>query len=1117
MEAIPLFNPYTMSDAQILKVQTAHETDFKKILSVIQNNQNKYASKHIVICGPTGIGKSFLLRRLQIHFKPYKTIVFFLFPEIPSHLYCADDFLNDIQQFLLSKNDRMDISQPTNNSWEENIHILEHLIKMSAYKHVILGIENLHMMISDQGIFSSPVQQAKFQDLLQKKSWLTLITTYTDKYSHELDPFFEPFYRYELSEWSDQDHDQYLQKICAMHKSAGAGPNKIKQNVLRSFSGGLPRNSVILADILRHNNILSTINALETTIDWLTPYFQNQFFSLLPECRLLINALICSKEPCTLSELAKCVHSNEIDISKNICWLSDHGFLNVISQDNHDAYSVKDRLFVHYYRVRHGSPLQCKRGNLSVVSEFLTTFYDHQDLKNMAKESFTQGHVDIARDILHIILSHAGFSIDLLPWKNDLPLLFQAFDLCFSKEFQLPKSEKKAAIIHQQMRNLLKACQFYPNELNIKRFAYQITSHLFINEKMRRFLFQQCISNQLSFNQWMDLDLFFISQQTKLRNAYGEFLFPLIEMIQHDEIIPEIILESRINRLKQNDPDIYRVLIAFCSDRLPLEISSTDHLDAHRRCLTMTQHIEFKVFHLEQIGWHLGCLKAYNEAIDNFQSALAIRKRQNNSVKQAWLFGQIGWCYQLLQHYDIALTYHEKARQIYHDANDFINYAWNTGCIGRIFAKSCQYEAALIKHQEAIDVLEKNPDIKQIAWNWSRIARNQTNLKRYDMAMHAHQTALELLENDSDNDLKAWNLEGLAWIFGKVNQHDDAIKAQQQALKYRSLDGNISQQAWNLEGIGWSLGKLERFEEALKVLNRALKVREKSNHPKGQAWNLEGIARFLGRLGRFDEAIAAHERALRFQEKENNFERQIWNYRGIAWNHKERNDYEQSIHALKQAIQCAKNSENIYWQAAIWALIGWDLRKMHRMADAIKAHERAISFYQILNNRIGIQENAGQMAINYFILGQTGRAWNILDHYGTLILSPDKMVARIGEVVIYLIRNVRQGMAYHTAINIIDGLLLRQNQWEISPILQALLLSLIMADLCIKFIYRIARYIKKNYQNHADCELQAIFDLIEFMYRNWHQEFLEQLDTNRRQAVESLIDCIRTKWAFHSL
>jgi hypothetical protein len=41
MESIPLFNPYTMSDDLILKVQTAHESDFKKILSIIQNNQKK--------------------------------------------------------------------------------------------------------------------------------------------------------------------------------------------------------------------------------------------------------------------------------------------------------------------------------------------------------------------------------------------------------------------------------------------------------------------------------------------------------------------------------------------------------------------------------------------------------------------------------------------------------------------------------------------------------------------------------------------------------------------------------------------------------------------------------------------------------------------------------------------------------------------------------------------------------------------------------------------------------------------------------------------------------------------------------------------------------------------
>ncbi|ETR73822.1 MAG: hypothetical protein OMM_00671 [Candidatus Magnetoglobus multicellularis str. Araruama] len=487
----------------------------------------------------------------------------------------------------------------------------------------------------------------------------------------------------------------------------------------------------------------------------------------------------------------------------------------------------------------------------------------------------------------------------------------------------------------------------------------------------------------------------------RINRAYGAFVTRLMDQMATSEIVPDVIQESRINRLKKSDPDMYYALVVFCFSRLPFDVSSEIQLEAHKRCIHNTSDIGFKVFHYEQMAWHQGCLNELHESIICFEKALTIRKKQNKPSRQAWILSQMGWCYQLQKDYDKSFEMHEQACHLYTE-DDPINYAWNIGCIGRIHGKCGRFEAAIARHEEAIGILVNNPDIKLSAWNWSRIARNQTRLKRYDLAMNAHQTALKLLEKQMDKELQAWNLEGLAWIYGKVNQYDDAIKVQQQALQYRSQEGNISQQAWNLEGIGWSLGKLERFEEALKVLNRALKVRKNFNHIKGQAWNLEGIARFLGNLGRHDEAIAAHERALVFQEKENNHERQIWNYRGIAWNYKEKNDHDNAIMALNQALNHAKQSESIYWQATLWALIGWNLRQMHRLSDAIKAHEQAIKLYQRQNNTAGILENAGQMAINCFILGQTGRAWNILDHYGASMKCPQKLLSSMGDTIVYL-------------------------------------------------------------------------------------------------------------------
>ncbi|MBF0449851.1 MAG: tetratricopeptide repeat protein [Candidatus Magnetomorum sp.] len=1113
MQIIPRFNPYSMTDDQILKLHTGQDASLKWMLSTIQNNQNQIHSKHVVVCGPYGSGKSFLLRRLQIHFKPYKTIACFLFPEVQTNIFHPDDFLASIQSVISCEYAFQLVPKwfsPSRDHWQKHLKTIGELLKKSSYKHVIIGIENLNTFLSEGGVFSSSSAQQLLKDFLTNSSWLTLVTTYAGcNLPDDANAIFKLFSCHNIPLWQEQDHERFIKKFFKKHDYSSDVQSKIKYKALARFTGGTPRNVLILADILRNEDLLSTTHALEKAMDIMTPFFQTQLFAMQPGHRLLIDALIRGGEPCSLKELGNRVQAKSSRISESISWLVNQGVLSMEACPPHETVMyITDRLFVHYYRMRH-IHVHNRTKMLASVSEFLTTFYDHQELKQYAENFYWDGNVLIARDLMHIALSHAGLTIKALSWREDTPSLFHALNICEANDYELPKSEKKVVFQRSQMLDLLAASQYGPDHLDKKRLGRNILGSLFLDEKMRRYLFQKCIQNKLSQNQWMDLDLYLIVERIKLQDGYGDILIRLMDQIASGEILPDIIRESRIKRLKKDDPEIYHALIAFFSERLPFEVSSSEIFDSHKHCLTkLAKKEDVQAFHLEQMGWQMGWQKQFTKAVDYFQKALAVRKKNAHIKKQAWIFSQIGWCHQSLKEYEIALNFHEQACEYYSRFDDLINQAWNLGCIARIYGKRRHYETAIEKHHEALCLLEKQADRDLSAWNWSRIARNLTRLKRYDEAMNAHHTALNLIENENNIELEAWNLEGMAWIYGKIDQYEEAIKTQQKALKFRSQEGNISQQAWNLEGIGWGLGKLERYEEALKVLNRAFKIRERTRHVSGQAWNLEGIARYLGNLSRHEEAIAVHKRAFLLQEQKNNIDRQIWNYRGIAWNYKEMNVYDQSILFLYKALEKAERSDNLYWQPTLLGLIGWNLRQAHRLTDAIDAHEKAISIYKAQNNFSAIFENAGQVAINYFILGDTGRAWHILDHYGEGSKNPNKLISRMGDAVIYLEKNVRKATALKTGTDILDGIWYRRNQWNISPIIQCFFLALVKAEMDTFLIQKLVIYIHKRCGNLLDEPIHIIFALVKYIHSGRNPRLLKKMEPDQRRAVEALMESL---------
>ena len=103
MSFIAKFNPYSMDDKTILAVATGRKQLLNQVLGTLKDNLNSSSiAQHLLIRGPRGMGKSFFLKYLQIHFNSldeFDNCEFLLLPEEQNNINSPSDLI----KLILSK------------------------------------------------------------------------------------------------------------------------------------------------------------------------------------------------------------------------------------------------------------------------------------------------------------------------------------------------------------------------------------------------------------------------------------------------------------------------------------------------------------------------------------------------------------------------------------------------------------------------------------------------------------------------------------------------------------------------------------------------------------------------------------------------------------------------------------------------------------------------------------------------------------------------------------------------------------------------------------------------------------------------------------------------------
>lgn len=850
MQIIPRFNPYYMSDDMVLKLNTGRDRELDFVLKTIEaNTRGDQSPQHVLIHGPRGSGKSFFLRLVQIGLRERENTAFCLFSEEQSNLFQPADLLIAIRNYMAGIEQTRAIAvwqSGGREEWDREARKLEELAANNPGTHIVIGLENFDLLLGSGGAFENREDQFLLRQFLTEKKWLTMIATtlYPDLDTHYEKALFHSFAKYELRPWEENDHQQYLARRMQLESKKPESMTQAQIKALTRFTGGSPRITVIMVDVLSYNQLESATATLETTIDMLTPFYQDLLNRIPTKSKLLFDALIRGGEPCSQSEIAARVGATQNMISRSFNWLVTHQYLAVDTPkgERQKFYSVRDRLFAHYYWMRH---IQDKSitSLLPVMSEFLTTFFSTKELREHADLFLEHGQPDKCKELLQITLRQSGVDTRELSWRNDIKALCQALDLTESEVVPTPVTFEDAWTRLQQMKDMLNAATQYP-KIDKKAFSRLLFGSPYLSFAARLEIARKLLNRGFSEEECSELYAMFSRHNAEFLDLYGRAGALLMEGLRTGELIVECLDHAYLDRLKQRD----RVLHAACV------LCLKDLWSFSSSC---------------PIGAEASAARTTNER----------PRLEATEVQDAFQFLNT----------DEYMGVGPERRAFYLEK------------LASIFEDSAIYQEAIEIRQLALELRVQAGDIPRQAGNLNRISQDLYELGLYEEAINGCQKALEMYIEEGNSSQQADTLLGIAVNLWKLGRYEEAVSTYHKALEW-SQQGDVLLQAKILESIALSLWKLGRYEESISECRKALMLRTEGDDIS-QASILLLLGNNLFILGRHKESVNAHQESLKICVQSGDIPRQAQNHECIGANLFKMGRYEESINAHRKGLE----------------------------------------------------------------------------------------------------------------------------------------------------------------------------------------------------------------------
>ena len=720
---IERFNPYAMADADITYLATGREIEQETIFNAVAENKKRAdANQHLMIVGPRGMGKSFLIQLIKINIsRQFPELLIAQLPEEQSNIRGPASFLDVITQ-TLSKAPRQQqfarFIQEESKAWDTSLQALRKLLAgrktISPDLQAIVTIENFDILL--ERCFKSRVDESKFRAMLAEETGLMFVvsTLRGDLDQESNNRLFHAFNHIRLKPWNDAQLEKYFRK--RRGNDQFTPEIKARYQAVVQFVGGSPRMAVILNDLIDTiADPISGAKLLDRFTDELTPYYQDLMRLMPSNSEVLFDALIRGGEPCSQSELASRVGTSQNRIAQSFAWLRDREIVFGEWEKGGKAllFRVADRLFVQYFRKRY-IYFDAWNTPLMAITELLEKLYTATEKLRLSQNYYEKiGHAE--GELMGMLyLRDVGVATENFPiGAADKKQLFRLLDQ------KTPFSMDSYASAEEAQKDLESLYSTLCATLRKNKIGTAETSGKILADLVRESLL--------------------LSFEEKMRIISAAIKWLRVEQI--DEI-SYLLMLGNTDRDTLTDSDIKEMLSHILSD----EVDFSKHaLDESR--FSFEAHSSVNRFYLNyviKLVWEQKLDLALNMAGNWFDFA----KRGNDTDQIIQARCKIAWVYNTL--YDYQKAYEILHEGINEQCDEPLVKAALFDMLGWTLWEKQDVEKAVDYFQQSLQLVFENDGYKhQISYVSGHLAGALLTIKQYGKAWKI--VKQELKENASEN------------------------------------------------------------------------------------------------------------------------------------------------------------------------------------------------------------------------------------------------------------------------------------------------------------------------------------------------------------------------------
>ncbi len=387
---IHLYRPQRTAPEDLEAIFVGREPLLQELLGRLGQWQPGASRQHYLIIGPRGIGKTCLLQLVQHRIRTTADLQTRWCPvavaEDAYGITCVTDLLIESLRILAQETADSDLQSVYNQVVYDDDETRVTDLILDAFRKfhqsrvcgILLMVENVNRLLERQIRYEAEIHLLR--KILIEEDWLVMIGTSPTHLSAVTDPekpLFEFFQVKLLAELTPDEQQSMLQKLAILERKPEVEEELCRFHsrlrALYHFTGGNPRLTVMLYDLVAHQHITDVKTELDFLLDQLTPFYQSRMAELPEQEGKLLETMALMTEGCTPTELAHEARMPAKLVRALLTRLEKAGYVRREQRrQKRTVYIIPERFFRLWHQMNHS---RAARGRIQYLLEFFSSWY----------------------------------------------------------------------------------------------------------------------------------------------------------------------------------------------------------------------------------------------------------------------------------------------------------------------------------------------------------------------------------------------------------------------------------------------------------------------------------------------------------------------------------------------------------------------------------------------------------------------------------------------------------------------------------------------------------------------------------------------------------------------